>query len=155
MVLRKPNFLLDENLNRLAKWLRLLGYDAAVYKSISFHNAIRLANREHRIFLTRSRKLATSNQKFSRRLIMSVDHRDQLKELNDIVTVKEEYLFSRCILCNKKLFDISKEKIKELIPEFVYESLDEFKLCRKCGRIFWKGSHYKAIKKELKYLLTV
>ncbi len=155
MVLRKPKFLLDENLNRLAKWLRLLDYDAAVYKSISFHNAIRVANRERRIFLTRDRNLAGSNLIFSRRLIMSVDHRDQLKELNDIVTVKEEYLFSRCILCNKRLFNIPKKKIKELIPEFVYESFDEFKLCRKCGRIFWKGSHYKAMKEELKNLLTI
>ncbi len=149
----KPKFLLTENLNRLAKWLRMLGYDAAIYKSISFHNMIRLAKKERRIILTRSAKQAKSNLKFSRILIKADKHLEQIKELKEIITFNEQYTFSRCLLCNKRLYGISREKVKDLVPEFIYEDHTDFKVCRKCGNIYWKGTHYKSMLAELKKIL--
>lgn len=151
---RKPRFLLAENLNRLAKWLRLLGYDAAVYRSISTDKMINLAIRERRILLTRAKKIAARKEKFPRILIRSENHKQQLCELFNYISFDEKYIFSRCRECNKLLFDITKDKIKELVPEFIFNSQTEFVICRKCGKIFWRGTHYQNMMQDLKNIFS-
>lgn len=146
-------FLLDENLGKLAKWLRFLGYDAAIYKSISIDNKIRLANKENRIYLTRDKKTARLKKKFSRKLIVSTDYKEQLEELKTYICFSEEHLFSMCPNCNRSLKETSKDKIKKLVPEFIFQNHEEFKVCYKCGRVFWKGSQYKEIRRLLKDIL--
>jgi len=138
----KPKFLLSENLNKLARYLRMLGYDAAIYKSISFSNKIRLVNKERRIYLTESTKESRSKHKFSRFLILSVKVSDQLFEIRKYIRFPNEFLFSRCIECNKLLYPIAKEKISQLIPEYIFENHINYLACRKCGKIYWKGTHY-------------
>lgn len=144
-----PRFLLTENLNKLAKWLRILGYDAAVYKRISHQRQINLAIKERRVLLTRDKKTANSALKFQRLLIRENDPVKQLQEVMSLLKFEPEQLFSRCLNCNKLLREIEKEKIKTLLPEYVYENFREFKLCPRCGRIFWKGSHYMSMKQKL------
>ena len=146
----KPRFLLAENLGRLAKWLRLLGYDTVVYKSISYHNMVRLALKDRRIILTRSKKDANLNGRFSRRLIVSDKHLDQLEEIKDLLRLNNDKVFTRCLICNRILYDISKNKIQDFIPEFVWERHSKFKICRKCGKIYWQGTHYKDMLNKLK-----
>ena len=146
----RPSFLLTENLSKLARYLRMLGYDAVVYKKISFHNRIRLTNKDRRIYLTRCRKEATSKIKFSRFLIHSEKIEDQIHEIRKFLVYSEEYIFSRCIICNKLVYPISKEKVKNLIPEYIYNDHQQFTICRKCGRIYWHGTHYEKMKKNLK-----
>ncbi len=149
MIQSCPRFLLDENLNRLAKWLRLLGYDAVVYNAIRRQKQITLAVKERRILLTRDKKTAKSKQDFRRIYIKSDDHIKQLKEIRDIIQLADNLIFSRCPECNKVLLDIDKHRVCGLVPPFVFENFDEFKVCRRCGRIFWKGSHYKQMQKKL------
>ncbi len=151
----KPKFLLDENLNRLAKWLRMLGYDAAIYKSVSIHNKVRLAKKERRIYLTRSKKIAKLKEEFSRFLIRAVTHQQQLGELKQFLKFNNDFIFTRCIECNRKLEQISKEKIKEIIPSHIYETFTEFTICCKCGKVYWQGSHYASMKMQLKNMLTI
>jgi len=151
----KPKFLLDENLNRLARWLRIFGYDAAVYRSTGIHNKVRLAKKERRIYLTRSKKLAKLNEEFSRFLIKANDYQHQLGELRHFLKFDDDFIFTRCIECNRKLEKISKEKIKEIIPSYIYETFIEFTICRKCGKVYWKGSHYASMKRQLKNMLTI
>lgn len=145
----KPRFLLAANLNRLAKWLRLLGYDAAIYRSISFHNMKRLAAKERRKILTRSQKQQDKKNK-DIILIKSEEHLEQLKEIREMLTINDQLLFSRCLICNKLLYEITRENIRELVPAHVYNAHREFKICRKCGRIYWQGSHYKKMLDTLK-----
>lgn len=151
----KPRFLLSENLNRLAKWLRLLGYDAAIYKAISTDNMINLANKERRILLTRSNKIAVRKEKFSRVLIKSEFHLEQLKELCNYLIFSEEHVFTRCLICNKILFDISRDKIRNLVPEVVLNSINLYKVCRKCGKIYWQGTHYKSMLEMLEKIFNL
>ncbi len=151
--MNRVKFLLDENLGKLARWLRLLGYDAAIYKSISIHNKIRLAIKEQRVYLTRNKKIAKLKQKFPRKIILSQNYKEQLKELKDYIEYNEDYLFTRCAICNRLLKTADKEKIKKLVPPFVYQTQNEFKICYMCGRIYWKGTHYKKIEQTLKTIL--
>jgi hypothetical protein len=145
-------FVLTEELNRLARWLRLLGYDSAVYKSISKHKLITLAVKEKRTLLTRDKKLAKDKRVFPRILISNVDFKKQIRELIPILDYSEEALFSRCMECNKPLYPVRKDNIRTLVPEFVFSNFAQFKLCRRCGRIYWQGSHYQKMKEDLQNL---
>lgn len=145
----KPKFMLPENLNKLAKWLRVLGYDAMVVRKISMANMIRMANRDRRIILTRAHKFAYSPHRFRRHLIVSEDHLQQLEEILDLVDYNETELFTRCLECNRLLNSIEKSKIKQYVPYFIYENHDEFLYCRNCGKIYWPGTHYQNMKKKL------
>lgn len=154
MAENRRKFLLDENLGRLAKWLRMLGYDAAVYKSISIEKRILFCTKERRIFLTRSSKIAIKKDDFSRILIKAERYDEQLLELVHLIEFNNEMISSRCLKCNYRLQDIKVEKIGDLIPDNVKHNFSEFKICRKCGKIYWRGSHYDAMKSKLKNLLT-
>ena len=148
--LKRPKFLLAENLNKLAKWLRILGYDAAIYKSISFLQRTNLAKRERRIYLTRSKKEANSNLIFSRILLKSGSYLEQIEELKKILNYDENKIFSRCTVCNRKLYPIEREKISGEIPKKVFANFTSFYVCRKCGNFYWRGSHFDVMKEKIK-----
>jgi uncharacterized protein len=150
----KPLFLLSENLNRLAKWLRMLGYDAAIYKSIGTDRMINLAIKERRVLLTRSTDISKRKEKFSRVLIKSELHFEQLRELRTYLSLSDENLFTRCLVCNNKLYDISKDKVEELVPEYIWNTINDFKVCRRCGKIYWQGTHYKIMLENLRKIFV-
>ncbi|MDP8268359.1 MAG: Mut7-C RNAse domain-containing protein [Candidatus Tenebribacter davisii] len=151
---KNKKFLLDENLGKLAKWLRILGYDSAVYKCISSKKKIYLCEKEHRIFLTRSKKIASRKEQFLRILIKSEKSDEQIMELLNIIKLDNELIFTRCTKCNYILKDIDVKSIENLIPRDIIDNFSEFKICRKCGSIYWHGSHYVAMKDKLNNLLT-
>ncbi len=144
-----PKFLLEDNLIRLAKWLRLLGYDAAVHSSTSLSSLISIANKEKRVFLTRSKKIFKLKQKFSRFLIKETLYINQLYELKNYIKIDDEHLFSRCTHCNVYFSDIERSKIKDLIPKAVFEAFEDYKICRRCGKIYWQETHYHIMKLTL------
>jgi len=154
MAENRKKFLLDENLAKLAKWLRMLGYDVAIYRSINNEKKISLCNKERRVYLTRSNKIAKRKEIFSRMLIRTEKYDEQLLEMLHLLEFNNKMLSSRCLVCNDKLQKIQVEKIKDLIPKYVTDNFSDFKICRKCGKIFWNGSHYAAMKSKLKNLLT-
>ena len=154
MAENRKKFLLDENLGKLAKWLRMLGYDVAIYRSISNEKKISLCNKERRVYLTRSNKIAGRKESFSRILIRTEKYDEQLLEMSHLLEFNNKMLSSRCLVCNDKLQEIQVEKIKDLVPKYVTDNFSDFKICRKCGKIFWNGSHYAAMKSKLKNLLT-
>ncbi len=146
---KEPKFILVENLGKLAKILRFLGYDAVLHKKINFMTSIRIANKQRRIILTRSNKQAKLKNSFRRIMLKSDQPFEQLKELSHLCNIREEFLFSRCTMCNDKLQVIDKEEIKTSINKYVLENNDEFKICKSCGRIYWKGTHYTDILNSL------
>lgn len=150
---KRNKFLLDENLERLAKWLRMLGYDTIVPKSISIEKKISLCIKERRIFLTRNKKIAKRSEPYIRFFMKEQTYLKQLSEMQDLISFDNK-LSTRCLNCNYILQTIEPEYIKHLVPEKVLNYFSEFKICRKCGKIYWNGSHYDAMKMEFKNLLT-
>jgi len=154
MIMKRKKFLLDENLCKLTKCLRLLGYDAVIPQSISIDKKVSLCQKERRIFLTKSKKIANRKDKFHRILIKNVNYDKQLQEIQNLVDFEESELSSRCLVCNNRLQTINAEKTECLIPKNVRLNFSDYKICRKCGKIYWKGSHFVAMKSKLKNLLT-
>lgn len=150
---KRLKFLAAENLNRLAKWLRILGYDTLILKNVSFAKVRNIAQKERRIYLTRSSKEAKSPHRFSRLLLKTDNLHKQLCELSSILEYDQEKAFTRCPICNRQLQNIEPCKIKSRIPRYVFENFQEFRYCRKCGRIFWQGSHYHKMENMLKEII--
>lgn len=148
---KEPRFLVDKMLGRLAKWLRVFGYDT-VYSADKFGAELLLESlRENRILLTRGRKL--SDKRGWKIVYLKSDHiGEQLKQLVDELALNYSSgrIFSRCTVCNGKINQVSSKKtIKELVPEYVYDTHEIFYQCGNCKQVYWKGTHFDLIKKDM------
>jgi len=131
-------FMADSMLGRLARWLRILGYDVAYESSISDNDLIARALRENRIILTMDRELANRKSAKNVLLLRSDDYKEQLKHVITYYKIDcESHIFSRCLLCNERLDSVEKEKIKDKVPPYVYATHDEFDICPQCRRAYW------------------
>ncbi len=141
-------FIVEENLARLAKELRALGYDVVIAKAMSVDAIITQANRQSRIFLTRNNKIAKMKKAFSRKLIKSDVYEKQILELLDYIEFNEDKIFSRCLECNSKLH--VRKEADNSVPDYVRDNYQEFMYCGKCKKYYWKGSHYQAMLERLR-----
>jgi uncharacterized protein with PIN domain len=85
------------------------------------------------------------------------DHyQDQLKQVVKAFSIDPmENLFTRCLLCNKKLLTIDKISVADSVPEYVYYTIDNFKTCPSCNRLYWKATHKNSVVKQLKKILEL
>lgn len=145
--------LLTRELGRLAKWLRILGFDAKYTKEERGGSLIIEALREDRAILTRNHHLPKSGA--VKILVIESDKlKEQLTEILKDLKIQPEAgrMFTRCIVCNEELADIEKEKVRDKVPEYVYNTQEDFITCPKCHRIYWQGTHWGNVTKTLKDL---
>ena len=143
-------FIVEESLGKLAKNLRILGYDTTLARSLSTDAIITLANRQSRVFLTRSRKIAKSQKKFSRRLLKSVQSEQQLLELKDMLQYRPELLLTRCLQCNSRLLTTTQTPAN--LPEYIKSHFQEFHYCPQCQKYYWRGSHYRQMQNKMQQI---
>ena len=143
----KYSFAADRTLGKLAKWLRILGFDTVFesdHTSKWFYDGLDA----DRVLLTRIENLR--KQSAVRRLVFikADDLAGQLVQTIDelAISANDISLFSRCIECNTAIVDIAKEKVFGLVPDYIWENHDNFSICRQCERIFWAGSHVERTK---------
>ncbi len=132
-------------LGRLAKWMRLLGFDTTYFRNTNGKTIIYHSRKEGRTILSRSKILSEKYDDLV--LIESETLIDQLKQITNIVKINLP--FSRCPVCNTETEKVEKEEVKNVVPDYVFEIHNDFKKCPACGRVFWKGTHYKEIKKVI------
>lgn len=136
-------FITDTNLGKLAKWLRILGYDTVVYRGEADRNFLRKAAREERVVLTRKKDMAA--RQFSGMLITvgSDPVQEQLREVMEKLNISADAsrLFSICVRCNETLEAVDKEDVAGLVPAFVHDIHRTFRRCPSCKGIFWPGTH--------------
>jgi len=138
-----PKFIADCHLGKLAKYLRLMGYDTLFFSHIGDNELIKLANTEHRTILTRDRRLS-ERKNAPAFLLGPTDTHRQLKTLIDRFRLTGYAASSpRCIICNIPLEAIEKEKIIHRLPQKVKKNFDYFEHCSSCDRIYWRGDHYR------------
>lgn len=137
----RKRFAVDVMLGRLAKWLRVLGFDASV-TSLRERTQIQSALSRGFIPVTRRDKWRESPEVV---FIRSDHHFEQLRELIAGLSLKRDELapFSRCGVCNADLVSISREAAFGRVPDFVYETAVDFRRCPDCERIYWPGTHKK------------
>ena len=148
-------FIADVMLGRLAKWLRILGYDTAYIRNIRDTELIRLSLAECRMVLTRDTRLI-KKKGVKNYLFITDDHFvAQLKQVvSELHIPYSKNTFSRCIICNEHLLSFSKDAACNIVPEYVCKTEDIFGRCPECHRIYWKGTHYKEMERVLRELFV-
>lgn len=154
--LREPRFIVDVNLGKLALKLRLLGFDTLFRNDFEDDEIVEMALREKRIILTRDKGILKQNAVTHGYFLRNTDPKEQLKEIVERLQLQNNFRpFTRCSECNGKLQPIEKNQIDDHIPDDTFHYYDEFWQCTGCGKIYWKGSHFKHIQKWLTELKTV
>ena len=135
-------FAVDRSLGKLAKWLRILGFDT-IYESENTSKWFYEHLEPERILLTRTRMIYKQYGAHGPIFIEANDLSEQLKQVIEALAIPSGDLrpFSRCIDCNTRIVEIPKETVFGLVPDYIYEIHDHFNICRQCDRIFWRGSH--------------
>jgi len=138
----------------LAKGLRMLGYDTVYYRGENAYPLIKLAREEDRVILTRNTKLI--HKRPEDRIIRIGEDKPllQLRELiqKKVISLNEENLLSRCLLCNIPIEKIRREEAEGKVPDFIYYQEKKFFQCPTCQRIYWQGSHIENMKKKVEEL---
>ena len=148
-----PKFIVDLNVGRLAKGLRIMGYDAFFVPGIEDGELVRLAQEERRILLTRDRfimrrRIVTTGE-LGALLIESESLEDQLLQVVETYHLNTQEEFSRCIECNVSLTNVTREQVQERVPPFVFQTQEEFMECPSCLKLYWRGTHWHNMLKEL------
>jgi uncharacterized protein len=133
-----PCFDVDGMLGRLAKWLRILGFDAEFPRSSPI---------EGRYFVTAGAVVGRTN-------VVTVTAERPLEQLKQVIaqtgiSVEPDRRFSRCLVCNLPVVEVSKELLDGRVPPEIFASRSEFHECPGCRRVYWEGSHLERTKKRL------
>lgn len=141
IILISMKFVADRMLGKLAKLLRMIGYDAEYVKDAD-ENAIMTWSEQHKVFLTRGRRF--QNLKIDGIYFVSSNY--PVHQLIEIIEkfkleLKDNEFFSRCLECNQKLSPAPAEDVQRRVPEYVQRTKKEFFICPKCRRIYWEGTH--------------
>ena len=149
----KLRFAADSMLGTLAKWLRVMGYDALYFQRGEDVELERIALREGRTLLTRDGEIVKRGNCPSI-LIRSDQLPQQLREVIAELSLKwESKAFTRCLVCNLPLVQTEKEKVKNRVPPYVYHTQKRFMICPGCGRIYWPGTHWQRMTERLREIV--
>lgn len=149
----KMELLVGPPLGKLARWLRILGFDTEYDASLNMQECINYCQEYNRIFITRSneankRAEILGIQSF---VIKKTNISDQLKELSirGIKLPKLDIGKARCSLCNGKILLCTASEVKALIPEGSKKRYQEFYRCNACNQPYWEGSHWIRIRETI------
>jgi uncharacterized protein with PIN domain len=145
----------DINVGRLARWLRVMGYDTLIFKGEDDADMVTAALIENRILLTRDTQIMKRHPVIKGQvravLVKSDDFREQLKQITqELKLPASPKPFALCLECNIPLVGIEKSRVKDLVPAYVYETQREYMQCPSCCRIYWKGTHWKRMSERLR-----
>jgi len=150
-------FIADNNVGKLARWLRMIGYDTLLLKQKDDATMIKTALNEDRVILTKDgqfmkRRLVTNGQ-LKAMLIKQDNPETQIREVVKVLNLNYHFNpFSLCLECNQTLIARSKEEVQRLVPPHVFETQTQYTECPACHRIYWQGTHWQAMMKKLQDL---
>jgi uncharacterized protein with PIN domain len=147
-------FAADAMLGRLARWLRVLGYDTWYDITVADPVLVELARSEDRVLLTRDRHLL---RELRPPRAHEVREDDPLQQLRALVLALQlappRELFTRCLLDNAALRTLAMEEAQPLLPEGVRDLPGPVRRCPECGRLYWDGSHVRRMRAALERVL--
>ena len=137
-------------LGKLARWLRIMGYDTTYNPEFTDDDLFFKAHLEKRILLTRDTELASRMNSDYCFYVASQNVKTQLKQIiNKFGLNIKDSIFTRCTICNELVASISKKDVKDKVPLYVYNTTNDFFYCKKCNKFYWAGSHIKKVKQIL------
>ena len=157
-VIDTVKFIVDNNVAKLAKWLRMMGYDARIFNGEDDADMILMALREERLILTRDREIMKRRVVTTGRvraiLIDGDTPEPQMCQVIDELKLDCQYRpFTLCLECNEPLLERSKQQVAERVPPYVLRTQPQYRECPLCHRIYWRGTHWTAMTRRLEKFL--
>jgi uncharacterized protein with PIN domain len=152
-----PRFMADQNVGKLARWLRMLGFDTLFFDGRDDGEMVQLALEQGRIILTRDtrimqRKIVTSGR-LKALLFVTDRSAEQVCQTVKSLGLKDNLRpFTLCIEDNHPLEVRSKEAVKDRVPPYVFQTQKQYMECPHCQRIYWRGTHWQAMTARLEKL---
>ncbi len=151
---REVKFVLDVHLGKLARLLRLLGFDSFYRNDLTDDEIIDISLNERRIILTRDRGILKNNKVSQGYFIRDSNPEAQVSEvLRRFDLYSQIRPFQRCLNCNGLIQSIEKEKIQEFLLPHTQQTFQEFFQCVNCQKIYWKGSHYQRMQEKIERIV--
>lgn len=155
----RPKFIVDVNVGKLARWLRMLGYDTIFMNDIDDGALVDIGLKEERVLLTKDTQIMLRRPVTSgkvRALLTSED--DPRKQVRQVITemkLDRNREFTLCLECNVPLVPRSKDEVQDLVPPYVFKTQSQYYQCPGCRRIYWRGTHWEHMNRELAMLMEV
>jgi len=152
-------FIVDSNVGRLARWLRIAGFDTVFINDLDDNRLVRLALSEGRVLLTKDtqilkRRVATTGR-LKVLLIESEKVKEQLRQVVKALNLADKISpFTLCLECNQPLVPKEKEEVKSLVPPYVFKTQTQYMQCPACHRVYWRGTHWQRMSRELEKIVS-
>ena len=152
-------FIVDSNVGRLARWLRIAGFDTMFINDLDDNRLVRLALSEGRVLLTKDtqilkRRVATTGR-LKVILIESEEGKAQLRQVVKALNLGDKIKpFTLCLECNQPLVLSEKEDVKELVPPYIFQTQTQYMQCPACQRVYWRGTHWQRMSRELEKIVS-
>lgn len=149
------HFLLDGMLGKLARWLRMIGYEATYKNDLEDRDLLTLAKQDSLILLTSDAELyrtavARGVESF---LVEGHSEPERLASLGERygLDLRIDTTISRCPVCGFPLREAAKKEVKQIVPPATFKVYNSFWVCTnpKCAKVYWQGSHWKKIEETL------
>ncbi len=153
-VIDNLKFIVDINVGKLAKWLRMMGYDTLLFDGDDDSRMIVIALREGRIVITKDTQIMKRGVITSGRLkavLIATDKPEQqMRQVIESLDLNCQFRpFTICLECNQPLIERSKQEVADRVPPYVLRTQSEYVECPACHRIYWKGTHWQAMTRKL------
>lgn len=150
----ETKFLVDTNAGKLARWLRLLGYDALLFRDKDDGEMLSIALSQRRVILTKDtqflRRRFVAEGKVKVILITEDDPEEQLNQVVAALNLDYQFNpFSLCLECNQQLIPRTKEEVQGRVPPHVFQTQWQYVECPTCRRVYWRGTHWQAMRQQL------
>ena len=155
--MQEYRFMVDHNVGKLVKWLRMMGYDTLFFNGSDDSDMVKQALAEGRIILTRDteimkRRVVTKGQ-LSAILLDSEEPEQQMRQVIDRLDLDCKFRpFTLCLECNRTLEERSPNEVRGRVPPYVYKTQRQYMECPACHRIYWRGTHWEAMTRMLEKL---
>ncbi|MFC1869888.1 Mut7-C RNAse domain-containing protein [Chloroflexota bacterium] len=147
-------FIVDHNVGKLARWLRMMGYDTAFFNGSDDSSMIRIALNQGRVILTRDSQImkrgVITTGRLKTILIDSAEPEQQKRQVIAALNLDCQFRpFTLCLECNQPLEERSKQEVQDRVPLYVFQTQSHYMECPDCHRIYWQGTHWQAMTQKL------
>ena len=147
-------FIVDNNVGKLAKWLRMMGYDTLFFNGSDDSQMVATALTDNRVILTRDteimRRRVITSGRLKAILIESDEPEQQRQQVVEALSLEHQFRpFTICLECNQPLVERSKHQVEDLVPPYVFQTQSQYMECPACHRIYWRGTHWQAMNRRM------
>jgi uncharacterized protein with PIN domain len=143
-----PRFLADAMVGKLARWLRILGYDTAYDVRWDDNELARMSRAQGRILLTRDVELS-QRQGLRALLVHSQLLEEQLAQVVAECDLALDNPFTRCPNCNAPLEEAGRFEAQGSVPPYILSTQADYRFCPECDQFYWPGTHWQRMRRRI------